>query len=94
MRIHEPAGEHGAGGSRVWSGSSSRSRDRGRDPVGSVGGEELGLRVTIAAEDDVEAYRTVRDLYLGAFRAVFGFSPEIGEREVLLQEKFDEREER
>ncbi|MDP9486647.1 MAG: helix-turn-helix domain-containing protein [Actinomycetota bacterium] len=57
-----------------------------------VGGEKLGLRVTVAAEDDVEAYRTARELYVEAYSAAFGPSPDVDECEVLLQEKFEERE--
>lgn len=57
-----------------------------------LGGEELGLRVSVQAESACEALLRVVDFYRRAARTVYGDAPVIDEVESIEQEKFERRE--
>lgn len=57
-----------------------------------LGGEELGLRVSVEAESACEALLRVVDFYRRAARMAYGEAPVIDEVESIEQEKFERRE--
>lgn len=57
-----------------------------------LGGEELGLRVSVEAESATEALLRVVDFYRRAARRVYGEAPVIDEVESIEQQKFERRE--
>lgn len=65
--------------------------------VALLGGEEVGLRVTLRIEDGADPLAALLDLgaaLVAAVRETYGVGIEVAEAEVLLQGRFEEREEK